>query len=173
MRWKRSRGEVDARAIAHSQTAGGAAVPVTFLGAEMGTAQFDWYGGKVRSAYGAGPDNWLFPPPSRLRKTRISCIMRIYQEIMIMRNVDAVTVSAAEFHRNIGKYQDIALTKPVAITKNGRERTVLLSAEEYSRLKRRDRRVLGAEELSKRQLEAIRAARVPAEFAGLDSELKD
>jgi len=90
-----------------------------------------------------------------------------------MRNSDTVTVSAAEFHRNIGKYQDIALTKPVAITKNGRERTVLLSAEEYSRLKRRDRRVLGAEDLSERQRKAIHAARVPARFSGLDRELKD
>ena len=107
------------------------------------------------------------------KKMRTLCIVRLLQEIRIMRNSDAVTVSAAEFHRNIGKYQDIALTKPVAITKNGHERTVLLSAEEYSRLKRRDRRVLGAEELSEQQLDAIRAARVPAEFAGLDSELKD
>ncbi len=90
-----------------------------------------------------------------------------------MRNLDAVTVTAAEFHRNIGKYQDIALTKPVAITKNGRERTVLLSAEEYSRLKRRDQHVLSAEELSAQQIDAVRAARVPAEFAGLDSELQD
>jgi prevent-host-death family protein len=89
-----------------------------------------------------------------------------------MRNPDSVTVSAAEFHRNIGKYQDIALTKPVSITKNGRERTVLLSADEYSRLKRRDRRVLDAAELSEQQRDAIRAARVPAEFAGLDQELK-
>jgi hypothetical protein len=50
---------------------------------------------------------------------------------------------------------------------------VLLSAEEYSRLKRRDRRVLGTDELSEQQLDAVRAARVPAEFAGLDGELKD
>ena len=49
----------------------------------------------------------------------------------------------------------------------------LLSAEEYSRLKRLDRRVLGADELSDQQLDAVRAARVPAEFAGLDHELKD
>lgn len=104
---------------------------------------------------------------------RIVCILRILQEIKIMRDSAAVIVSAAEFHRNIGKYQDIALTKPVAITKNGRERTVLLSAEEYSRLKRRDRRVLGTDELSGQQIDAIRAARVPAEFAGLDSELND
>lgn len=90
-----------------------------------------------------------------------------------MRAEDTVTVSAAEFHRNIGKYQDIALSKPVAITKNGRERTVLLSAEEYSRLRRRDRRALAAGELSERQREAIRAGQVPAEFALLDEELDD
>lgn len=90
-----------------------------------------------------------------------------------MRTSDAVVVSAAEFHRNIGKYQDIALTKPVAITKNGRERTVLLSAEEYARLKRRDRRVLGSDEFSEQQREAVRNAEVPKEFAGLDEEIKD
>jgi prevent-host-death family protein len=81
-----------------------------------------------------------------------------------MRNDNTVTVSAAEFHRNIGVYQDIALTKPVAITKNGRERTVLLSAEEFHRLKRRDRRVIAAGDLSERQIEAIRNAKVPDQF---------
>ena len=90
-----------------------------------------------------------------------------------MRNDNTVTVSAAEFHRNIGVYQDIALTKPVAITKNGRERTVLLSAEEFHRLKRRDRRVIAAGDLSERQIEAIRNAKVPDQFAHLDDELKN
>jgi PHD/YefM family antitoxin component YafN of YafNO toxin-antitoxin module len=83
---------------------------------------------------------------------------------------DAVTVSAAEFHRNV---EDIALTKPVTITKNGRERTMLLSAQEYARLKRRDRRVLTAGELSERQVDAIRNARVPDQYAELDKEIKD
>lgn len=86
---------------------------------------------------------------------------------------DAVTVSAAEFHRNVGVYQDIALTKPVTITKNGRERTVLLSAQEYARLKRRDRRVIAAGGLSEHQVTAIRNARVPEQFAELDNEIKD
>ena len=30
-------------------------------------------------------------------------------------------VSAAEFQRNIGRYQDLALREPVAVTRNGRE----------------------------------------------------
>jgi prevent-host-death family protein len=90
-----------------------------------------------------------------------------------MASDDPVTVSAAEFHRNIGVYQDMALTRPVSITKNGRERTVLLSAEEFHRLKRRDRRVIAAGELSERGIEAIRKAEVPREYSYLNDELKD
>jgi PHD/YefM family antitoxin component YafN of YafNO toxin-antitoxin module len=86
---------------------------------------------------------------------------------------DRVTVSAAEFHRNVGLYQDIALIKPVTIIKNGRERTVLISAQEYARLKRRDRRVIAAGELSVRQVNDIRNARIPDRFADLDKEIKD
>jgi prevent-host-death family protein len=47
------------------------------------------------------------------------------------------TVSSAEFQRNLGLYQDKALSEPVTITKNGRERLVLLSVDEYQRLRSR------------------------------------
>ena len=100
-------------------------------------------------------------------------ITRILRTMHSMGTDDSVTVSAAEFHRNVGVYQDIALTKPVTITKNGRERTVLLSAQEYARLKRRDRRVVAAGELSERQVDAIRNARIPDRYADLDKEIKD
>ncbi len=86
---------------------------------------------------------------------------------------DTVTVTSAEFQRNIGTYQDIALTKAVTITKNGRERTVLISAEEYARLKRRDRRAIAAGEFSERQIAALKAAKVPDQHADLDHELED
>jgi prevent-host-death family protein len=45
------------------------------------------------------------------------------------------TVSSAKFQRNLGLYQDKALAEPVTITKNGRERLVLLSIDEYQRLR--------------------------------------
>ena len=90
-----------------------------------------------------------------------------------MRTDDIVKVTAAEFHRNIGAYQDMALTKAVTITKNGRDRTVLISAEEYTRLKRRDRRVIAAGELAERHVVALRAAKVPDQYADLDRELQD
>ena len=90
-----------------------------------------------------------------------------------MRTNDSVVVTAAEFHRNIGTYQDVALTKAVTITKNGRERTVLISAEEYARLKRRDRRVVSAGDLTEGQIAAIQAASVPDPHAQMDHEIAD
>ncbi len=44
------------------------------------------------------------------------------------------TTTSAEFHRRIGHYQDRALVEPVMVTRNGRARVVLISAEEYARL---------------------------------------
>ena len=80
-------------------------------------------------------------------------------------------VPAAEFQRNIGLYQDKALSEPVFVTRNGRERTVLISVEEYTRLKRRDRQALLVEELSAEELEAISRTEMAAEHSHLDAEL--
>jgi prevent-host-death family protein len=90
-----------------------------------------------------------------------------------MRIRDNVTVTSAEFHRNIGTYQDVALTKTVTITKNGRERTVLISADEYARLKRWDRRVISSGDLTEHQIAALRGAKVPDQYSALDGEIKD
>jgi prevent-host-death family protein len=81
-------------------------------------------------------------------------------------------VSSAEFQKNIGRYQDAALVQPVTITRNGRERTVMISAEEYRRLKRRDREVLGLDDFTEADLIAIEAAEPPAQTADFDHELK-
>jgi hypothetical protein len=63
-------------------------------------------------------------------------------------------------------------TTPTGTTPDGRDEFVVLSAEEYARLKRRDRRVGLTEELPEEWVEAVRNAKVPDEFAGLDAELK-
>ena len=55
-----------------------------------------------------------------------------------------IKVPAAEFQRNIGRYQDLALTQPVAVTRNGRERTVMISIEEYQRLAGTRRKIADA-----------------------------
>ena len=57
-------------------------------------------------------------------------------------------VTSREFQRNFGRFQDEALKAPLSITPNGRERLVILSAEEYTRLKRRDRQAIAVENLS-------------------------
>jgi len=82
-------------------------------------------------------------------------------------------VSAGDFQRNIGHYQDRALVEPVTITRNGRERLVLLSAEEFKRLKRRDREVLRVEDFTEADLAAIRKVEPPAEAAAFDHEVTD
>jgi PHD/YefM family antitoxin component YafN of YafNO toxin-antitoxin module len=82
-------------------------------------------------------------------------------------------VSTAEFIKNYGTLADKALTEPVVITKNGRERLVMLSAQEYARLKRRDRRVVRLEDFSDEEMALIARVEVPAEDAPLDAELKD
>ena len=82
-----------------------------------------------------------------------------------------IKVSSAEFQRNIGRYQDMALTQPVAVTRNGRERTVMISTEEYNRLKRRDRQVLGLDDFTEEMIEAIAKAEPPEEAKQFDPEL--
>jgi prevent-host-death family protein len=81
-------------------------------------------------------------------------------------------VSAGEFQRKLGHYQDRALVEPVLITSNGRERVVLLSADEFKRLKRLDRESLPVSALSDAELAAIAASEVSPEYAHLDSELQ-
>lgn len=82
-------------------------------------------------------------------------------------------VSTADFIKNYGTLADRALAEPVTITKNGRDRLVVVAAAEYERLMRRDRRVVIAEALSDEELNLIAAARVPAEYDHLDVELRD
>lgn len=57
-----------------------------------------------------------------------------------MASAKRVVASAAEVVRQFSHYSDLALVEPVVVTKNGRPRNVLISVEEYERLRKRDRR---------------------------------
>lgn len=81
-----------------------------------------------------------------------------------------IKVTSAEFQRNFGRYQDVALTEPVAVTRNGRERLVVLSVDEYHRLKKRDRQVLRLTDFTEEDLNAILAVEPPPEAAAFDHE---
>ena len=82
-------------------------------------------------------------------------------------------VTTAEFIKGYGRLADQALSEPVTITKNGRDRLVVISAAEYERLMRRDRRVIRSSDISDEVAALIAKAEVPAEYAYLDEELKD
>jgi len=45
------------------------------------------------------------------------------------------TVTLTEFQQNVGKYNNIAMREPIVITKQNRDALVLLSVEDYKRLK--------------------------------------
>ena len=80
-------------------------------------------------------------------------------------------ITSHEFQRSFGHFQDEVLKAPFSITRNGRERLVILSAKEYARLKRRDQRAIAVENLSDVEIEAILRAEPPAEAAQYDHEL--
>ncbi len=79
-------------------------------------------------------------------------------------------VTASEFQQAFGALSDKARHEPVVITKHGRDSLVVMSAEEWERLKRRDRRAGLTTELPGEWIETVRNAKAPAAawFAGLD-----
>jgi prevent-host-death family protein len=86
--------------------------------------------------------------------------------------MDNTRVTTSEFQRAFSTWTEKAAEEPVTITKEGRDHLVVLSADEYARLKRRDRQVGLASELPEEWVEAVRDAKVPNEYAHLDAELK-
>lgn len=90
-----------------------------------------------------------------------------------MRVVRMLKVTTADFIKNYGTLADRALSEPVTITKNGRDRLVVMSAEEFERLKRRDRRVVRLEDFDEAEIELIAEGEVGPEFAHLDAEMNE
>jgi PHD/YefM family antitoxin component YafN of YafNO toxin-antitoxin module len=84
-----------------------------------------------------------------------------------------IRVSSTDFAKEIDRYQDAALTQPVIVTRDGRDWLVMISAEEYARLTRRDRRVFRTEDLTDEEVEQIASVRMDSRHAHLDDELKD
>ena len=82
-----------------------------------------------------------------------------------------IRVSSTEFGKEVGRYQDAALSQPVIVTRNGRDRTVTISIEEYHRLKRRDREVLSIDDFTDADIEAVRRAEPSKEAEAFNHEL--
>jgi prevent-host-death family protein len=85
--------------------------------------------------------------------------------------MDEIRVSADEFRRNISRYVEVALRRPVAVIRYGHPWTVLISAKEYARLKRRDRQVLGLSDFEAGDIEALEASCPASESAAFNHEV--
>ena len=86
---------------------------------------------------------------------------------------DPIRVSATDFDKQVHRYQDVAMTQAVVVTRDGQDSVVMISAAEYDRLKRRDRKVFAAGELPADLLDAVRRAEVAPQHSHLDRILDD
>jgi prevent-host-death family protein len=82
-------------------------------------------------------------------------------------------ISAREFHRSIGEVSKRARVEPVVITNQGSDDLVLLSASEYARLQRGERRVHLTSEFPDDLLELVKRSEMDPSHAHLDAELVD
>lgn len=81
-------------------------------------------------------------------------------------------VTSTEFQQNVGRYQDAAQLAPVAITKNGRTHTVLVSAA-FFEMVMKGRVARRVEDLDDETVNAIARSSVSSEYSHLDDLIKD
>lgn len=81
-------------------------------------------------------------------------------------------VTSTEFQQNVGRYQDAAQQAPVAITKNGRTHTVLMSAA-FFEMVTKGRVARQVEDLDDDTVKAIARSSVSSDYAHLDNLIKD
>jgi prevent-host-death family protein len=71
------------------------------------------------------------------------------------------TIKASEFQKRVGEFSDIARREPVTVTRHGRASLVLISAEDYERLRlieKRSTRAIKVADLPSSTIEAMRTA---------------
>jgi prevent-host-death family protein len=81
-----------------------------------------------------------------------------------------IAISSGDFLKAYGRISEAALREPVSITSHGRERLVLLSADEYRRLKQNDRTALYPWEMSAEDLRALAASEPSDAAAAFDHQ---
>jgi PHD/YefM family antitoxin component YafN of YafNO toxin-antitoxin module len=84
----------------------------------------------------------------------------------------AQTAEATDVQRRFAHWKRKAQQAPVVVHNHGAAEIVMLSTDEYERLKRRDREVLTLADLTDEDVAEIMKARVPAKYKHLDKELK-
>lgn len=103
-----------------------------------------------------------------LENIPVFAIWRKWRFLMV-----TVTLSASEFQDRVGEALDRSLSQPVLITKHGRPRNVVLSYDEYERLRARDRRAVRAEDLTDEDIAAIETSEMAPGYEHLDAEIEE
>jgi prevent-host-death family protein len=80
-------------------------------------------------------------------------------------------VTAARFQKEFGHFRTVAHREAVTVTSHGRDDVVLLTAQEYERLRRLERRTMHVSELSEDELSALERVEIPPEAARYDHEM--
>jgi PHD/YefM family antitoxin component YafN of YafNO toxin-antitoxin module len=83
------------------------------------------------------------------------------------------TVSAGDFQKQTGLYQDMAQKEPITITKYDRPSLVLLAFEDYQKLTGNNKRALHVSELSAEALAALTTGQMDEKHRHLDALLED
>lgn len=87
--------------------------------------------------------------------------------------MDMVRVPSHEAQRNWGRVQGMALSNPVSVTSKGRDRIVMVSWDEYHRLKRRDRQVVLPADFSDEDVKHLESTSAPGEAHAFDHEFSE
>jgi prevent-host-death family protein len=80
-------------------------------------------------------------------------------------------VPASEFQREFGRLRGVAHREAVIVTNHGRDDVVLVSAEEYQRLRSLDQRAMHVSELSQEEIAALDGVEIPDEAAQYNHEV--
>ena len=84
-----------------------------------------------------------------------------------------VTITSVELQKQFGRYREVALREPLSVTHHGRNSLVVMSAEEFERLKALDtRKAVHPWELPDDLGKALETAEPPAFTAQFNNELE-
>jgi prevent-host-death family protein len=82
------------------------------------------------------------------------------------------TVTSSDVAKNFAAFIDRAKREPILVTAYGRPQIVMMSVEEYERLRRLDQRAIATAELPQDMCRAIAAAEAPSEAARFNHEVE-
>ncbi len=83
------------------------------------------------------------------------------------------SVTSVDYQKAIGRFSREALRAPITITHHGRDSLVLMSVDEYRRLKRRDRQSLIMDDFTDADRALVAASNAPPEAKAFDHEIEE